>query len=229
MNTPRKIEIFGDSLLKGIQLNPSNLRYCVDNHIDVDMLSEKYGLSIRNHSKFGCTVTKGRSLIEAFLAKNGDCHAVVLEYGGNDCDFTWSEIADSPSAEHLPHTPIDLFIATYKDIIQSLRHRGIVPILTTLPPLAPQLFFDWFCRGLDKVNVLRWLGDISLIYRHQEFYSAAVMKIAHETGSLLVDLREPFLNSKRIEAVLCEDGTHLNTEGQKLVTGAFAQFAERFA
>lgn len=225
----RKIEIFGDSILKGIQLNPVDLRYKINNHIDVDMLSKKYSLNINNQSKFGCTIAKGQAMINAFLAKHSECRAVVMDFGGNDCDFKWNEIADNPKGHHLPNTPIDLFVSTYKNIIKTLKQRGIVPILATLPPLEPQLFFDWFCRELNKEKVMEWLGEISKIYRHQEFYSTTVMKIAYETNSLLVDLRRPFLDSKRLRPLLCADGTHPSSEGQKLITEAFSNFAARFA
>ena len=59
MNITRKIEVFGDSILKGIQVNAFNKRYHVDNNIDVDMLSKKFSLDIVNRSRLGHTVTKG--------------------------------------------------------------------------------------------------------------------------------------------------------------------------
>ncbi len=226
MDIIRKIEVFGDSIFKGIQLNSENLRYHVNNNIDFEMLSQKFSLSFKNHSKFGCTIQKGKLMIDAFLEKNPDCNAIIMDFGGNDCDFNWNEISERPNDNHIPNTPIDVFIETYKGIIEKLKQNGIEPILATLPPLEPQLFFDWFSKGLNKDNILAWLGNISTIYRHQETYSMAVMKVAFETGTRLIDLREPFLKHRRIEQLLCEDGTHPNTEGQKLITGAFSKFAE---
>jgi lysophospholipase L1-like esterase len=112
-------------------------------------------------------------------------------------------------------------------MIAILKEKGIVPVLTTLPPLDPQRFFDWFCKGLNAENVLKWLGNVGTIYRQQEKYSRTVEKIALETGAYLVDLRGAFLAHKRIDHLLCADGTHPNTEGQKVITAAFLDFAEK--
>ena len=228
MKIYRKIEVFGDSLLKGIQVNPKNNRYHVDNHIDVEGLEKTHSLSIKNFSKLGCTITKGFSLIESRL-KNGEayCDAIVMDYGGNDCDFNWKEIAEKPEGEHLPNTPLGIFVDTYHKIICLLKENGIRPILTNLPPLDAQRFFDWYCNGLNKTNVLEWLEGVESIYRWQENYSKTVEKIAIETDTLFVDIRGAFLKQGRIKRFLCEDGTHPNTEGQRIITEAFFDFIEQ--
>ncbi|MCL1852381.1 MAG: SGNH/GDSL hydrolase family protein [Peptococcaceae bacterium] len=228
MNNPRKIEVFGDSLLKGVQINPQNMRYHIDNNIDVVGIEKTHSLSIKNFSKFGCTITKGFALIEKRLQTNEVfCDAIVMDYGGNDCDFNWKEIAECPDDAHFPNTPLDVFSETYHKIIKLLMEKGIRPIMTTLPPLDAHRFFDWFCNGLNKANVLKWLESVETIYRWQENYSRTVEKIAAETNTLLVDLRGAFLANGRIKRLLCEDGTHPNTEGQKMITQAFLDFIEQ--
>jgi len=224
----RNIEIFGDSLLKGVQVNPHNMRYHVDNNIDIDGIEHAHLLNIKNYSKFGCTVTKGLALIDRRLKKNDAfCDAIVMNYGGNDCDFNWREVAERPNDEHLPNTPLDTFIDTYHVIIDRLKKSGIRPILATLPPLDAQRFFDWFCNGLNKENIIKWLGSVDAIYRWQENYSNAVKKIATDTNSLLVDVRNEFIRHENSGRFICQDGAHVNTEGQKLITQAFLNFIEQ--
>jgi len=227
MNIHRKIEVFGDSLLKGIQVNPLNKRYHIDNNIDVEGIEQAHLLCIKNYSRFGCTVTKGLSLISKRLEKKDSfCDAIVMNYGGNDCDFNWREIAERPYDEHLPNTPLDTFAETYHTIINILKERGIQPILTTLPPLDAQRFFNWFCQGLNMANIMVWLKDVNAIYRWQGDYSKAVEKIAADTNTLLVDVRSEFIRQENASHFLCEDGTHVNTKGQKLITQAFLKFIE---
>ncbi len=227
MDIIRQIAVFGDSILKGIQINPLNKKYCTENHIDLEMLSETYALDIENYSKFGCTITKGQKTLEKKLAKGMGCDFVVMDFGGNDCDFDWQAISDDPTADYKPNTPLDVFAQTYRDIIHMLKEKAIRPILTTLPPIEPQRFFDWFCKDLNKENILKWLGGVSTIYRYQENYSRTVEAIAKEENVLLVDLRGAFLRHRRIDDLLCEDGTHPNTKGQELITAAFANFARQ--
>ncbi|HKM34145.1 MAG TPA: SGNH/GDSL hydrolase family protein, partial [Lachnospiraceae bacterium] len=219
---------YGDSILKGIQINPINKKYHINNNIDLEMLSEKYFMQIKNYSSFGCTVTKGRNLLKRMLEKNITCDAIVMDYGGNDCDYNWKAISDDPEGDHSPNTPIDLFMETYCDIIDTLKKKDIMPILTTLPPLEPQKFFDWFCRDFNKKNILMWLGEVKNIYYHQENYSKAIEKIALEKQVPLVDLRGEFLKLGNVNALLCEDGTHPNTLGQKVIASSFNNFANGF-
>ncbi len=222
------IGLFGDSILKGIQINPVNKKYYINNNIDVEILSKNYPIQIQNYSSFGCTVKKGSGLLKKRLEKNIGCDVIVMDYGGNDCDYNWKAIAENPEGNHSPNTPIELFSETYRGIIDTLKKKNILPILTTLPPLEPQRFFEWFCRDLNKKNILMWLGNINNIYSHQESYSRAIEKIALETQVPLIDLRGAFLKSGNIKALLCEDGTHPNTSGQKIIASSFYNFVHEF-
>jgi hypothetical protein len=90
----KKVEVFGDSVLKGIQVNPQNMRYHIDNNIDIKMIAKKFFLDIRNFSKFGCTITKGLTLIKKRLQDAGPfCDAIIMNFGGNDCNFDWQAIS----------------------------------------------------------------------------------------------------------------------------------------
>ena len=228
MELQRNVEVFGDSILKGVQLDDESRRYHVDNNIDVDMLEKRFLLKISNFSKFGCTITKALALIERRFNNNKlHCDAIVLNLGGNDCDFDWKAVAACPEDDHQPNTPLDVFADTYRGIIEFLKDKGIRPIITNLPPLDAQRFFNWFCGGLEKkANVLKWLGGVESIYRWQENYSRTIEKIAEETGTLLVDLRGAFLKHRKLEHLLCADGTHPNTAGQRVITQGFLEFIE---
>ena len=224
MKIMRKIEVFGDSILKGIQINPFNRRYHVNNNIDIDMLSKKFSLNIINRSKLGCTVTKGKAMLDRYLDEKPDATAILMDFGGNDCDFNWKSIAENPDAAHEPNTPIGVFKKVYTDLVDKIKGKGIWPVITNLPPIDPQRYFDWFCKGLNKMNIMRWLDDVNAIYRFQEFYSRTVEDVAKNTEALLVDLRGAFLKERNLTRYLCEDGIHPNTEGQKIITQEFARF-----
>jgi lysophospholipase L1-like esterase len=224
MGILRNAGVFGDSILKGIQVDTENKRYCVKNHINFEQISRKHQIVINNYSLFDCTIKKGCSMMQKRIENGKSYDIVVIEYGGNDCDFNWKEIAVNPDAEHTPNTPLNTFFTTYCQIISMLKKKCIIPILTNLPPLEPQRFFDWFCKGLNKDNILKWLGSINTIYRVQETYSRMVEKIAFETKTHLADLRSAFLEHRRIDTLLCENGTHPNTDGQKIITDVFLNF-----
>jgi lysophospholipase L1-like esterase len=224
MKQIERIEVLGDSILKGIQVNPENKRYYTKNDIDMNKLSKMYSLTFTNDSRFGCTVTKGSQLITKKLEKGMPFDAIVMDFGGNDCDYKWEEIAVNPDGDYHPNTPLDLFIAEYTNLIRKLKNNHIIPILTTLPPLEPQRFFDWWCQNLNKENVMKWLGSIKTIYNHQGMYSSCVEEIARKESVPLIDIRSAFLKKDHVENLICEDGTHPNSNGQKVITEAFQEF-----
>ena len=222
------IQVLGDSILKGIQVDPQTGKYITKNEMDSRRIAKDYALEIENHSHFGCTITKGAKLLDRMLERGMACDAVVMDFGGNDCDYKWPEIAENPDGIHLPAVPLGEFVDQYRKVIGKLKERGIVPILTTLPPLEPQRFFDWWCGGLNQENVLRWMGGVVNIYAHQENYSRAVEDVARMEQVPLVDIRRAFLHHGRIGDLICADGTHPNSTGQQLITEAFEEFAVQY-
>jgi len=218
MNNIKNIAIFGDSILKGVQINAETGRYHTDNSIDFAGLERDFSLKIDNFSSFGCTVAKGYGLIERYFGNNNTCDIMIMDYGGNDCDYKWSEVADNPTGEHNPKVPLAQFEETYHRLIELIRKNGAQPVLCTLPPLQPQWFFDWFCRDLDKAAIMSKIKDVSTIFHHQESYSHMVEKISNEANVPLVHLRSAFMAHDDYSKLLCEDGTHTNTLGQNVIS-----------
>ena len=85
-------------------------------------------------------------------------------------------------------------------------------------PINAERYFRWFCRdGVVPGNVMKWLGEVNVIYRYQEMYSDAIAKVAKKTGTALIDLREAFLGIHRLGEYICEDGIHPTVKGQELI------------
>lgn len=226
MEGQRQVLVLGDSILKGVQVDPETKKYVTRNDIDVPALEQRFGLQVRNDSHFGATVDKGKRLLDRLLNRQVSCEYLVMDFGGNDCNLRWDEVAQRPADEHLPSVPLADFVERYREMVRAVKAAGIKPVLTTLPPLMPQRFFNWWCQGLDRSAIMSWLGDVNNIYAWQENYSRAVERLAAAEGALLVDLRGAFLDHGHIEELMCEDGTHPNSAGQALITKAFRSFAE---
>ena len=204
MEQRRQVTLLGDSILKGIQVDLSSRRYRSQNEINVGALESEFQLSIHNDAHFGATVRKGSRLLDRLLERKLPCDMLVMDFGGNDCDFRWKEIAEAPEAEHLPNVPLPEFVELYRKMIRQIRSHGIRPILTNLPPLDSERFFNWWCGDLDQKAVLRWLGDVGNIYAWQERYSRAVERLAREENVPLVDVRGAF--SDRTRGYLSDSG-----------------------
>lgn len=227
MNIAKQIQIYGDSIMKGILLDKSSNRYYPIKQSDTDKLYTQLGLVINNRSKFGCTIEKGQQSLNKALEKGLSCDYILLEYGGNDCDYDWARVAESPDASHEPHTPLQVFEQTYRSMLNAIRQHGITPVVMNLPPIDSDRYFGWITRsGLCAQNILRFLGDVQMISRFQELYSLAATKIAYETGALFVDVRSAFLEKRSYKSTLiCEDGIHPNENGHQLILDVLARFA----
>ena len=220
-----KLTIYGDSIMKGVVLESG--RYKIGEKIE--SFAERIFTSVTNRSKFGSTIEKGVETLEADLDRNVLTNGVVLlEFGGNDCDFDWKEISANPQLDRDPNTAIDKFISLYKHAISLVRKKNLTPVVANLPPISSEKYLNFICRsGLSKENILFWLGDENAIYRYQERYSRAIEEIAESENIPLVDLRGAFLSDRKIEEYLCEDGIHPSLKGQKLIIDTFRRFFSR--
>ena len=139
----------------------------------------------------------------------------MVAYGGNDSDFDWEAIAAAPEEEHLPHTVLPEFTEKLRRAVTALRSAGVQPVLMTLPPIDGQRYFSFISQRADGGSVLRWLGDVGRIYRHQEMYSDAVAALAFSEGVPLIDVRRQFLPLRELPQLIAADGIHLTMPGYR--------------
>lgn len=209
--------VFGDSIMKGVVYDKSRSKYIYSDNSFVKKFIAKTGLPVDNYAKFGCTLIKGQKIIEKYLSELSQYKFIALEFGGNDCDYLWPAISEDPCKEHQPNTPLKNFEAIYAQIIDKLVEKRHRPVLFSLPPLEPYRYFSWISNGLNRDNILKWLGDIEFIYRWQEKYNNVVEKLAMAKQIPLIDIRSAFLKVKNYETLLCEDGIHPNEAGHSLI------------
>lgn len=221
----KKITIWGDSVLKGVVLEEGKDRYSLLKNSSIELTKRELDVDIKNNSKFGLTVTKAMRIIQKSLSKDELPNYALVELGGNDCDYNWKEISENPDGEYFPNTPLPKFIDSINNIIENFRKNGIEPILTNLPPLSSQKYFDWFGKnGLNTDNIKRWMGDINRIYKHQETYSLALMDIANRQKCDLIDIRTPIILEGNTDDFICEDGIHPNEKAHKLMADTFINY-----
>jgi len=214
--------VFGDSIGKGVVLQSETSRY-ESIKMNLESLFGRDDIHIKNYSLFGCTVAKGLSVIKRHACELIDYKSIFLELGGNDCDFIWSEIAENPEKEHVAKTPLAKFAELYKELIEEIRRNGGKPILLTLPPLDPERYFKWVSRGINSENIMKWLGDVNMIYRWQELYNVEVMLLATKLAVPIIDIRSAFLKCNNYCDYLCTDGIHPNTQGYELIYKTIAE------
>ena len=218
-----KIQIYGDSIMKAVLVDENYKYHQISSQL-LDQLQQETGVTATNRAHFGYTAARGQSVLQRDLDKGLDCQIALLEFGGNDCDHNWLEVAQSPEEEHLPNTPLPKFIDTLKEMALSLRSRGIQPMLMTLPTLDAEKYLGFIGRrGADTKAVLSWLGDVQMIYRWQEMYSGAVALLAARLDLPLLDVRSRFLSRRDYTSLIARDGIHLTQAGYELIYDSFRE------
>ena len=220
--------IFGDSVAKGVVLDGVSKKYVLLKDSFANLVKSGAHFGVKNYSRFGSTVTKGQEILTKRLGelKNYDC--VALEFGGNDCDFNWAEVAAEPDAEHRPNTPLGVFVQKYTQMVREVRAAGSEPVVLSLPPIDARRYFAWVSRGLNAGNILHFLGDVEHIYRWHEMYNVAVLRVADETHTPLVDISSAFLETRNYQELICDDGIHPNGRGHELIARTIGSVVGRY-
>lgn len=216
-----RIAALGDSLTKGVVLNERN-RYSVVEGNFMEIISNELDMQIDNYGKFGCTIGSGNNVIDRHEDEIAASDYTFIEYGGNDCDFDWMGIAESPEKEHTPKTTLESFTDQFLGIICRVRKLGSRPVIVSLPPIISEAYFSFFSRFMSeeqKSNVTGWLGgDVGIISRWHESYNRALFKIASCTGTQIIDITTPFdVYRGDLNSMYCPDGIHPNAKGHRLI------------
>lgn len=213
-----KYMVSGDSISKGVVYDEARSKYVILEDNYVSLLQDNLKGALRNTARFGNTLLKGFGNLKRDVLKDKP-DVVLIEYGGNDCDFHWQEIMNDPEAEHSPKTEFPAFEKMLLDMIEFLKNQGITPVLMSLPPLDADNYFKWVSGNNpdSQVNILKWLGSITKIYWWQERYNSTIVKVAESTRTKIIDVRGAFLQQPDFTKFICRDGIHPNKEGHRII------------
>ncbi|MDL2218165.1 GDSL-type esterase/lipase family protein [Christensenellaceae bacterium OttesenSCG-928-M15] len=220
--------IYGDSLMKGTVVD-ENYRYRAVAAEEIRRFEEQFSMKVENKARFGITVEKGRRILERDMQSDTPPQYALIEFGGNDCNFDWRQISEKPNEAHEPFTGLEKFEEDIAFMVDNLQKAGTRPVLMTLPPIDAEQYFSFISRnGNDGKSILRWLGDVHMIYRFHELYSNILAKLALKTDTPLIDVRSKFLLNHNFKKMIGIDGIHLNREGYALLFETIREFtAER--
>ncbi|MBE6678749.1 MAG: SGNH/GDSL hydrolase family protein [Ruminococcaceae bacterium] len=210
-----KLFIFGDSILKGVTYseNVGKYKLCKPDYSAL----EKQGYEVINLSKMGATISYCEKILKEEIKEYDEDNIVLIEYGGNDCDYRWSEISNSPETPHSAATPHTEFEDKYKGCVEYAKSMGAKVFVSNLVPLESDRYMDWISRGLNYDVILNWLGDKNMLYRWHESYSRIIEKLSQKLGAKLIDLRSVFLTTHSFGDLICKDGIHPTEDGHRLI------------
>lgn len=212
--------------MKGVVAKPTRIcegttKYIISDEGFAGHISPAGSAPVRNHARLGGTVKDGLASLGRYLKEINHGDTVVLEFGGNDCNFDWKAVSETPDGEHAPRVSLKDFSEMYRRLIEQIRSVGARPVLLSLPALLPQRFFDFVSRGLNRENILKWLGgDVNVISSWHEQYNREVFKLGKELGVPVIDISTVFLERRSLGDCYCIDGMHPNEKGHAMIAEA---------
>ncbi len=223
----KKIAALGDSVLKGVIYQNGSYKTCPSRF--TDLLSRDEKIKIDNFGYFGCTVQKGLRILQRDWEKisSNAYDSVLLSFGGNDCDYDWQTVSDTPELVQWCKTPLPLFKALYASIIKELVQAQKEVYLLSLPPIDAKRYLAFISRGKNSEAILRFLDyDIEYLMRWHEMYNLAVFTVGAENGVPVLDITSAFLCENHYQNYLCSDGIHPNEQGHRLIAEAISKQIE---
>ncbi|MBQ9546478.1 MAG: SGNH/GDSL hydrolase family protein [Bacteroidales bacterium] len=150
---------------------------------------------------------------------------VVIEYGGNVCDYDWPAISVCPGGEHKPKTSVKDFRLFYDAVLAQVYQAGGVPVLLTIPAVRSQQLVNNVCQGLNKEGIMRWIGgEAEFIKERIEPYNEAIREIAAEYQTPVIDITHLLDERENADDYYEADGIHPNEAGRALITERIRQF-----
>lgn len=215
------ITIFGDSISKGLFLKDDKIEK-IDRPA-VKILKDNLSLNIDNKSVFGQTLKRvyEKGMIDKYLSEIDvlENNMVVLSLGGNDSDFNWQEVENSPLDFHSSKTSLAEFSGILNSVIYKLQERGVEVVVCSLFPVdAKRYFNNVLSKKYDQEKLFEFLNhDITNISRHQEIFSTECLKVAMKNHCRFLDFRSELLSRKDFLSFVCDDGIHPNQNGHKMI------------
>jgi len=223
MKVIEKISILGDSISKGVVLDTLSQKYRILKESAADLFSSENNVVVKNYAKFGCTSERALTLIGDIVKEENKHEIILIELGGNDCDYKWDEVAENPDGEHHPNVELETFRLNIAKIIEIVKASGRDLAFMTLPPIDAQKYFNWITHGdAERMkNIKKFISEINYIYRHQELYATALEEIATQNNVYKIPVRAGFLAIPNCGDYICDDGIHLNEQGQEVMKKIF--------
>ena len=211
-----KIVCFGDSLTRGVSVVKGRLRILKETYpkfLQDSFFKNKEDVTVVNKGVFNDNSELLLNRLEKDVISERPNY-VIVEIGGNDCNFRWEEVSANPLDEHQPIVPLNLYLENLKTIITNLQQNNITPIIATLPPLDPVRYYKNI-SGRYSPSISHLISELGGIDHWQGLYNRQLNKVADELNVLKVDVRTAIKKAGDLVDLICEDGIHLTAAGYK--------------
>lgn len=221
----KTITLFGDSILFGIIIKDG--KYVRNKDFNLRDIAKEYDLDLLNVSRMGRNSYEGILAIQEYLTVHPAPEYAVIEFGGNDADHEWAEIAKDP-APRTPKIPLENYIENLKEMAKILENAGSKVSFMNLFPIISKPYFDWVTPTTEsKENVLKFLGGTTeTILKVHTTYNESVEKLAQSLQKPLINIRKEILEKDDITPFISVDGVHPSPLGHEIIIKEMRKYFE---
>lgn len=212
-----KIICFGDSLTRGVSFVKGRVRIIKDNYPafleKLFSVNDPADTIVLNKGVFNDNSDLLMKRLEKDVLSE-EPNYVLLNVGGNDCNFKWQEVAENPESDHDPIVPINRYIENIGQMVTKMKQSNITPILLTLPPLDPVRYYK-FIADRYGTTISHWISSCGGIEHWHSLYNLQLNKLIEQLNLPSIDVRTALKKAGNITDFISDDGIHLNSEGYK--------------
>lgn len=214
-----KIVCFGDSVTRGISFMNGRLRIVKANYPSLLQGALKsLGIDVLNKGVFNDNSDLlVHRLEDDVLSEQPDY--VLIEIGGNDCNFRWDEVALRPDDEHEPIVPLERYLQNLRTLVERVQKNNSVPVLMNLLPLDPVRYYQQVAATYGKA-VAHWIAHCGGIEHWHGMYNRSLCQLIGRLDVLTIDLRTAFKKAADLAVLLSDDGIHPTEAGYKVMSEA---------
>ncbi|WP_100488205.1 SGNH/GDSL hydrolase family protein [Sporolactobacillus pectinivorans] len=206
-----KIVCFGDSVTRGITFVRGRFKIIRDNY--PVLLQRLLGDQDEVLNK-GVFNDNSDLLVERLDKDVLQLHPdlVLINIGGNDCNFRWDQVAQLPEEEHVPIVPLNRYLSNIKQIVRQISASGAVPVVLSLLPLDPARYYHSLMEHYSH-SIGHWISCCGGIEHWHGMYNRSLKEMVHSSGIPSLDIRSAFKSKGDFSDLINEDGLHPTAKG----------------
>ncbi|BBN99024.1 SGNH/GDSL hydrolase family protein [Sporolactobacillus terrae] len=210
-----KLICFGDSVTRGITFIRGRFKIIRNNYPALLQRSLGEEDEVVNKGVFN---DNSDLLIKRLDADVLDEHPdlVLINIGGNDCNFHWDQVAKLPDSEHVPIVPLERYLSNLSVMIQRISESGALPVVLSLLPLDPARYYATLMKHYSH-SIGHWIGLCGGIEHWHGMYNRALKDFCDKSGVKLIDVRSAFKKKGSFSDLINEDGLHPTAKGYQVM------------
>lgn len=212
-----KILCFGDSLTRGVTFINGRLKILKNNYPKMlqNLFNEQHKeVQVVNKGVFNDNSDLLINRLEYDVLEESP-DIVIIEVGGNDCDFPWADVAKRERDEYEATVPLDRYKENLIAMVNKIKDQGMTPILSTLPPLDPVRYYNRIIDNFSN-HVSDWICRVGGIEHWHSQYNRALKQVAQELGVMVIDVRSAIKRAGDLKDLISDDGIHLTEKGYEV-------------